>query len=170
MRIFALIAAFALLSATSAQAGDSRSLSTAGVDGKVPAALGKAADAPKVVETPKPPDPPRPPDLPKAEAAPAATPAAAAETTPAYAPRPAIVGTKPSDKPGQVTFDDKSAAPADPAAVSTDKPKHARVEKPRRKRGGGYWNGGYWNAGYWNEARIMREVYRYSRYAWMGGW
>jgi hypothetical protein len=167
MRIFALIAALALVSATSAQAGDSRSLSMAGVDGKVPTALGKAADAPQFVEAPKPPDPPRPPDLPKAEAAPAAAPAPAAETAPAYVPRPSVVGTKPdASKAGQVTFDDKSAAPADPAVTSTDKPKHAKVEKPRRKRGGGYWN-----AGSWNEARIMREVYRYSRYAWMmGGW
>jgi hypothetical protein len=170
MRIFALIAAFALVSATSAQAGDARSLSLAGVDGKIPTAIGKAAEAPKVVEAPRPPDPPRPPDLPKAAEAPPAPPAAAsapaAETAPAYAPRPAIVGTKPSDKAGQATFDDKSAAPADPAATSTDKPKQAKVEKPRRKRGGGYWNGGYWN-----EARIMREVYRYGGYAWMmGGW
>jgi outer membrane biosynthesis protein TonB len=165
MRIFALIAAFALVSATSAQAGDARSLSLAGVDGKIPTALGKAAETPKVVEAPRPPDPPRPPDVPKAAetppAPPAAAPAPAAETAPAYTPRPAIVGTKPSDKAGQVTFDDKSAAPTEPAATSTDKPKQAKVEKPRRKRGGGYWN----------EARIMREVYRYSGYAWMaGGW
>jgi type IV secretory pathway VirB10-like protein len=167
MRIFALIAALALVSATSAQAGDSRSLSMAGVDGKVPTALGKAADAPKVVEAPRPPDPPRPPDLPKAAETPPAPPAAAqapaAEVAPTYTPRPSVVGNKPdASKAGQVTFDDKSAAPADPAVTSTDKLKHARVEKPRRKRGGGYWNGGYWN-----EARIMREVYRYSGYAWM---
>ena len=163
MRIFALIAAFALVSATSAQAGDARSLSLAGVDGKIPAALGKAAEAPKVVEAPKPPDPPRPPDPPKAaEAPPAAAPAPAAETAPAYAPRPSITGAKPDDsKAGQVTFDDKSAPPTEPAATSTDKPKQAKVEKPRRKRGGGYWN----------EARIMREVYRYGGYAGMiGGW
>ena len=162
MRIFALIAAFALVSATSAQAGDARSLSLAGVDGKIPTALGKAAEPPRVVEAPKPPDPPRPPDPPKAaEAPPSPPPAPAAETAPVYAPRPAIVGTKPADKAGQVTFDDKSAPPTEPAAVSTDKPKQAKVEKPRRKRGGGYWN----------EARIMREVYRYSGYAGViGGW
>ncbi len=60
-----------------------------------------------------------------------------------------------------MTFDDKSAPPTEPAATNTDKPKQAKVEKPRRKRGGGYWN----------EARIMREVYRYSGYAGMiGGW
>jgi len=166
MRIFTLIAAFALVSATSAHAGDARSLSLAGVDGKIPTALGKAAEAPKVVEAPKLPDPPRPPDPPKAAEAPPAPPAppaAATETAPAYAPRPAIVGTtKPSDKAGQVTFDDKSAPPTEPAATSTDRPKQAKVEKPRRKRSGG---------GYWNEARIMREVYRYSGYAGMiGGW
>ena len=163
MRIFALIAAFALAAATSAQAGDARSLSLAGVDGKIPTALGKAAEAPKIVEAPKPPDPPRPPDTPKAvEAPPAAAPAPAAEAPPAYAPRPSVVGTQPDgSKAGQVTFDDKSAPPTEPAATSTDKPKQAKVEKPRRKRGGGYWN----------EARIMREVSRYSGYAGMiGGW
>lgn len=167
MRIFALIAAFALASATSAQAGEVRSLSLAGIDGKIPAALGKAAEPPKVVEAPKPPDPPRPPDPPKAAELPPppppppAPPAAAADPAPAYAPRPAITGARPADKNGQVTFDDKSAPPADPAAVGTDKPKQAKVEKPKRKRGGGYWN----------EARIMREVYRYSGYAGMiGGW
>jgi outer membrane biosynthesis protein TonB len=164
MRIFALIAAFALVSATSAQAGDARSLSLAGVDGKIPTALGKAAGPPKLVEAPKPPDPPRPPDPPKAAEAPpappAAAPAPAAETAPAYAPRPSITSAKPNDKAGQVTFDDKSAAPAEPVATSTEKPKQAKVEKPRRKRGG-----------YWSEARIMREVYRYSGYAGMiGGW
>ena len=77
-----------------------------------------------------------------------------------YAPRPAIVGKPEDNKAGQVTFDDGKPAPA-PAATNTDKPKQAKVEKPRRKRGGGYWN----------EARIMREVYRYSGYAGMiGGW
>ena len=160
MRIFALIAAFALVSATSAQAGDARSLSLAGVDGKIPAALGKAAETPKVVEAPKPPDPPRPPDPPKAaEATPAPAPAPAAAAPPAYAPRPSVVGTKPDDsKTGQVTFDDnKSAAP--PAAASTEKSKQAKGDKPRRKRV------------YWDEARIMREVSRYSGYVgMMGGW
>ena len=161
MRIFALIAVFALAAVTSAQAGDARSLSLAGVDGKIPTALGKAAEAPKIVEAPKPPDPPRPPDTPKAvEAPPAAAPAPAAEAPAAYAPRPSVVGTKPDDsKAGQVTFDD--GKPAAPAATTTEKPKQAKVEKPRRKRGGGYWN----------EARIMREVHRYSGYAGViGGW
>ena len=93
MRIFAVIAAFALVSVTSAYAGEARSLSLAGVDQKLPGALGKAAEAPKVVEAPKPPDPPRPPDPPKAAEAPPAPPAApAVETAPAYAPRPAITG------------------------------------------------------------------------------
>ena len=65
MRKFILIAAMAFASATSALAGDSRSLSLTGVDEKVPAALGKAAGAPKIVEAPKPPDPPKPPDTPQ---------------------------------------------------------------------------------------------------------
>src|SRR5436190_20379776 len=160
MRIFALIAAFALAAATSAQAGDARSLSLAGVDGKIPTALGKAAEAPKIVEAPKPPDPPRPPDTPKAveappaaaPAPPAAAPAPAAEAPAAYAPRPSVVGTKPDDsKAGQETFDDGKAAA--PAATTTEKPKQAKVDKPRRKRGGGYWH----------EARIMHDVHRYSR-------
>jgi hypothetical protein len=159
MRIFALIAAFALAAATSAQAGDARSLSLAGVDGKIPTALGQAAEAPKIVEAPKPPDPPKPPDTPKAvEASPVAAPAPAAEAPPAYAPRPSVVGTKPDgSKAGQVTFDDSK--PAAPAATTTEKPKQAKADKPRRKRA------------YWDEARIMREVSRYSGYAGMiGGW
>jgi len=174
MRILPLIAAsaFAFASVASVQAGDGRSLSLAGVDGKIPAALGKAAETPKIVEAPKLPDPPKPPDPPKAvEAPPPPPPPAPAPVqaeTPAYTPRPAIVGTKPdANKGGQVTFDDKSAttAPttttaAPPVATPTDKPKTAKVEKPRRKRGG-----------YWNEARIMREISRYSGYAGMaGGW
>ena len=64
MRIFALIAAFALVS-VAAHAGEGRSLSLNGVDQKLPGALGKAAEVPKIVEAPKPPDPPKPPELPK---------------------------------------------------------------------------------------------------------
>src|SRR5207253_2005789 len=78
MRIFALIAAFALVSIAPVQAGEGRSLSLNGVDQKLPGALGKAAETPKVVEAPKPPDPLKPPELPKAvETAPAAPPAQA---------------------------------------------------------------------------------------------
>ena len=163
MRIFALIAAFALVSIAHAQAGEARSLSLNGVDQKLPGALGKAAETPKVVEAPKPPDPPRPPELPKAvEPAPAAAPAQAVEApkeTPAFVQRPPVVGTKPAEnKEGQVTFDEaKPAAPV--ATTSTEKPKQAKADKPKRKRV------------YWDEARIMREVYRYSGYAGMiGGW
>ncbi len=57
MRIFALIAAFALVSAVPVQAGEGRSLSLSGVDQKLPGSLGKAAEAPKLVEAPKPPEP-----------------------------------------------------------------------------------------------------------------
>jgi outer membrane biosynthesis protein TonB len=157
MRKFILIAALAVASATVAQAGDSRSLSLAGVDEKVPAALGKAAETPKIVEAPKPPDPPKPPEPPKAvETAPAAPPA---QETPAFVQRPSVVGTKPAEnKEGQVTFDEtKPAAPA--ATTTTEQPKQAKADKPKRKRV------------YWDEARIMREIYRYSGYAGMiGGW
>ena len=76
MRLFTLMAAaaFALVSVT-AHAGEGRSLSLNGVDQKLPGALGKAAETPKVVEAPKPPDPPKPPETPKAvEAQPAAAP------------------------------------------------------------------------------------------------
>ena len=167
MRILQLIAASAFLfvSAT-AQAGEARSLSLNGVDQKLPGALGKAAETPKVMEAPKPPDPPKPPELPKAvetaPAVPAAPPAQAVEAakeTPAFVQRPSVVGTKPAEtKEGQVTFDDtKPAAPA--ATTTTDKPKQAKADKPRRKRA------------HWDEARIMREIYRYSGYAGMiGGW
>lgn len=178
MRILPLIAAsaFAVASVASVQAGEGRSLSLVGVDGKIPSALGKAAETPKIVEAPKPPEPPKPPDPPKTVEAPPPpppppAPPAQAET-PAYAPRPAIIGTKPGgSKDGQVTFDEKSASPpptttapttttaAPPAATSTEKPKTARSEKSRRNRG------------YWSEARIMREIHRYSGYAGMiGGW
>ena len=162
MRIFALIAAFALVSTAPAQAGEARSLSLAGVDQKLPGALGKAAETPKVVEAPKPPDPPRPPEPPKAvEAPPAAAPAQAVEApkeTPTFVERPSVVGTRPvENKEGQVTFDESK--PASPAATTTEKPKQAKADKPRRKRV------------HWDEARIMREVYRYSGYAGMiGGW
>jgi outer membrane biosynthesis protein TonB len=162
MRIFALIAAFAFVSAT-AQAGEARSLSLNGVDQKLPGALGKAAETPRVVEAPKPPDPPKPPEPPKAvEAAPAAAPAQAVEApkeAPAFVQRPSVVGTKPAEnKEGQVTFDEtKPAAPA--ATTTTEKPKQAKADKPKRKRA------------HWDEARIMREIYRYSGYAGMiGGW
>ena len=158
MRILPLIAASAFLfvSAT-AQAGEARSLSLNGVDQKLPGALGKAAETPKVVEAPK------PPELPKAvETAPATAPAQAVEApkeTPAFVQRPAVVGTKPAEtKEGQVTFDEtKPAAPA--ATTSTEQPKQAKADKPKRKRV------------HWDEARIMREIYRYSGYAGMiGGW
>jgi hypothetical protein len=175
MRKLILIAAVALVSGTSAQAGDSRSLTLAGVDEKIPAALGKAADAPKIVEAPKPPDPPKIPDTPKA--AETATPADApkAEPAPQFVARPALAkkaepGKTNSIKDGQVTFEEKKPAAAkDSAAVETqpaqDKPaleskpeqRTARADKPRRKRGH-----------YWNEARIMRELYRYGAMA--GGW
>ena len=165
MRIFALIAAFALVSTAPAQAGEARSLSLAGVDQKLPGALGKAAETPKVVEAPKPPDPPRPPEPPKAvEAPPAAAPAQAVEApkeTPTFVERPSVVGTRPvENKEGQVTFDETKPVPAAPVTAATpDKSKQAKTEKPRRKRA------------HWDEARIMREVYRYSGYAGMiGGW
>jgi hypothetical protein len=165
MRILPLIAASAFLFvSTTAQAGEARSLSLQGVDQKLPGALGKAAETPKVVEAPKPPDPPKPPELPKAvETAPTAAPAqaveAAAKEAPAFVQRPSVVGTKPAEnKEGQVTFDEtKPAAPA--ATTTTEKPKQAKADKPKRKRA------------HWDEARIMREIYRYSGYAGMiGGW
>jgi hypothetical protein len=174
MRKFILIAAMAVASTTSALAGDSRSLSLAGVDEKIPAALGKAADAPKIVEAPKPPDPPKPPETPKAAetAKPVETAKPAEEQAPQYVARPGIgkkaePGKTNSNKDGQVTFEDKKpvAAKETPAVESQDKPvvetkpeqKTAKSEKPRRKRGQ-----------YWNEARIMRELHRYGVIA--GGW
>jgi hypothetical protein len=155
MRIFALIAAFALVS-VAAQAGEGRSLSLNGVDQKLPGSLGKAAETPKIVEAPKPPEPP------KAVEAPAAAPAQAVEApkteAPAFVQRPSVAGTRPADsKEGQVTFDESKPAP--PAATTTEKPKQANADKPRRKRQ------------HWDEARIMREIYRYSGYAGMiSGW
>ena len=159
MRIFALIAAFALVS-VAAQAGEGRSLSLNGVDQKLPGSLGKAAETPKIVEAPKPPQPPAPPKA--AEASPAAAPAQAVEApkteAPAFVQRPSVAGTKPADsKEGQVTFDESKPAP--PAATTTEKPRQANADKPRRKRQ------------HWDEARIMREIYRYGGYAGLiGGW
>ena len=165
MRLFALIAASAFVLAPVAAQAEPRSLSLAGVDQKLPGALGKAAEAPKVVEAPKPPDPPRPPAPPKAvEAAPAAPPAQAVEApkeTPTFVQRPSVVGAKPAEnKEGQVTFDESKPVPAAPATTTTaEKSKQAKTEKPRRKRG------------HWDEARIMREISRYSGYVGMiGGW
>jgi len=161
MRILPLIAASAFVFVSAAAQAEPRSLSPSGVDQNLPGALGKAAEAPKFVETLRPPDPPKPPELPKAaEAPPAAAPAQAVETSmeaPAFVQRPSVVGTKPADsKEGQVTFDEGKPAP--PAAINTAKPKQAKAEKPRRKRQ------------YWDEARIMREIYRYSGYAGMLYW
>lgn len=159
MRIFALIAAFALVSIAPVQAGEGRSLSLSGVDQKLPGALGKAAEAPRVVEAPKPPDAPK-----AVEAAPAAAPAQAVEApkeTPAFVQRPSVAGTKPAEnREGQVTFDDGKPATAAPATTATpEKAKQAKSEKPKRQRQ------------HWDEARIMREIYRYGGYAGMlGGW
>lgn len=169
MRMTALIAAFTLASV--AAHAEPRSLSLSGVDQKLPSSLGKAADAPKLVEAPKPPDPPAVPVPPPAVAAPAAAPAPAAPAaapaveapkaaeTPTYVPRPSVAAPKPAEsREGQVTFDEaKPVAPV--AAVTDEKPKQAKADKPKRKRQ------------HWDEARIMREISRYSGYAGMlGGW
>ena len=189
MRLFALIAAFTLVAVAAHAEG--RSLSLNGVDQKLPGSLGKAAETPKIVEAPLPLDPPKPPAPPPAIAAPAAAipappPAVAAPAptvavpaiaapaveapkaeTPAYVQRPSVVGTKPADsKEGQVRFDESKPAPATPAATvapattaAPEKSKQAKADKPRRKRA------------HWDEARIMREISRYSGYAGMiGGW
>src|SRR5262249_35517508 len=164
MRILPLIAASAFLFVSAAaQAGEAHSLSLNGVDQKLPGALGKAAETPRVVEAPKPPDPPKPPELPKAvETVPVAPPAQAVEApkeAPAFVQRPPVAGTKRADrKEGRVTSDDtKPAAPA--ATTTTKQPKQAKADKPKRKHA------------HWDEARIMREIYRYSGYAGMiGGW
>ena len=161
MRILPLIAASAFMFVSAAAHAEPRSLSLSGVDQKLPGALGKAAETPRLAEAPKPPDPPRPPELPKAvEAPPAAAPAQAVEApkeTPAFVQRPSVAGTKPAEsKEGQVTFDERKPAP--PAATTTEKPKQAKADKPRRKRQ------------HWDEARIMREIYRYSGYAGMLYW
>ena len=172
MRKIILIAAIAFVSVTTAQASDSRSLTLAGVDEKVPAALGKAADTPKVVEAPKAAEAPQTSEVPKTVEAPKPVEAPrpveapkAAETpkteVPAYIARPTAVAPKAESKSdqskaGQVTFEDsKPVVEAKPAveskpAVEKDK-RTARSEKPRRKH-------------YWNEARIMRELSRYGIY------
>lgn len=159
MRILPLIAASAFIFVSIAHA-EPRSLSLNGVDQKLPGALGKAAETPKLVEAPKPPDPPRPPEAPKAVEAPAAAPAQSVEApkeAPAFAQRPPVIGTRPADsREGQVTFDEGKPAP--PAATTTEKPKQTKADKPRRKRQ------------HWDEARIMREIYRYSGYAGMVYW
>ena len=162
MRLFILIAAFALVSIAPVQAGEGRSLSLSGVDQKLPGSLGKAADTPKLVEAPKPPEPPRPPEPAKAAETPAApAPAQAVEAPkeqPGFVQRPAVVGAKPAaNREGQVTFDESKPAP--PVAATQDKPKQAKADKPKRRQQ------------HWDEARIMREIYRYGGYAAMlGGW
>jgi outer membrane biosynthesis protein TonB len=163
MRILPLIAASAFVFVSVAAYAEPRSLSLDGADQKLPGALGKAAEAPKLVEAPKPPDPPKPPEPPKAvEAPPAAAPAQAVEApkeAPAFVPRPSVAGTKPvENKEGQVTFDESKPAPAAPAMTPPEKSKQAKADKPRRKRQ------------HWDEARIMREIYRYSGYAGMLYW
>src|SRR5262245_45232934 len=116
MRIFALIAAAASVLVSVAAQAEPRSLSLAGVDQKLPGALGKAAETPKVVEAPKPPDPPKPPKA--VEAPPAAAPAQAVEApkeAPTFVQRPSVVGAKPvENKEGQVTFDESKPVPAAP--------------------------------------------------------
>ena len=155
MRIFALVAASAFVLVSAAAQAEPRSLSLSGVDQKLPGSLGKAAEVPKVAEAPKPPEPAK-----AAEAAPAAAPAQPA-AAPTYVQRPSVAGPKPAEnREGQVTFDETKPAPAAPAAASApEQSKQAKADKPRRKRA------------HWDEARIMREIYRYSGYAGMiGGW
>jgi hypothetical protein len=153
MRKFILIAAVAFVSATSAQAGDSRSLSLAAVDEKLPAALGKAAEPPRIVEAPKPPDPPIAAETAKPAEEPKAAETPKTDQPPQYVARPAAIGTKTDQsKAGQVTFEDnKTVAEKTKPAVEKDH-RTAKAEKPRRKRA------------YWNEARIMRELSRYGIY------
>jgi hypothetical protein len=119
MRTFILIAAVAFVSATSAQAGDSRSLSLAGVDERLPAALGKAAAPPRIVEAPKPPDPPKAAEMAKPAEEPKAAETPKTDQPPQYVARPAAVGTKTeSSKAGQVSFEDnKPLAERDKPAV-----------------------------------------------------
>jgi hypothetical protein len=163
MRKFILIAAVALVSATSAQAGDLRTLSPAGVDEKLPAALGKAAAPPRIVEAPKPPDPPKAVEAVKPVEEPKAAETPKTDRPPQFVARPAPVGTKTdSSKAGQVSFEDnKPVVERDKPAVETDKPavekeqRTAKSDRPRRQR-------------HWDEARIMRELYRYGVIA--GGW
>jgi hypothetical protein len=159
MRKFILIAAVAVVSATSAQAGDSRSLSLAGVDERLPAALGKAAEPPKIVEAPKPPDPPKAAEAAKPAEEPKAAETPKTDQPPQYVARPAAVRTKTeSSKAGQVSLEDnKPVAETDKPAAETDKPavekeqRTAKSDKPRPKR-------------HWDEARIIRELHRYGIY------
>ena len=104
MRKLILIAAVALVSGTSAQAGDSRSLTLAGVDEKIPAALGKAADAPKT------------------------------EPAPQFVARPAPVkGKSEPSKAGQVTFEEnKPAATNDKTVVEKDRPAAEKDQRTAR--------------------------------------
>lgn len=159
MRIFALIAALALVSTVPVQAGEGRSLSLSGVDQKLPGSLGKAAATPTLVEVPKPPEPPRPPEAPKVTETPAAAaPAQAVEApnAPAFVQRPSVATRPAESREGQVTFEDNKPAPS---TAPSDKPKQAKADQPKRKRAN------------MNEARIMREIYRYGGYAAMlGGW
>jgi len=152
MRKFILIAAVAVVSATSAQAGDSRSLSLAGVDERLPAALGKAAEPPKIVEAPKPPDPPKAAEMAKPVEEPKAAETPKTDQPPQYVARPAAVGTKTeSAKAGQVSFEDnKPVAEKDRPAVEKEQ-RTAKSDKPRPKR-------------HWDEARIIRELHRYGIY------
>jgi hypothetical protein len=162
MRILPLIAASAFMFVCAAAQAEPRSLSLSGVDQKLPGALGKAAETPKLMEAPRPPDPPKAPESPKAaEAAPAPAPAQAADAPkekPTFVQRPSVAGTKPAEsKEGQVTFDERKPASAAPA-TTIEKAKQAKADKPRRKRQ------------HWDEARIMREIYRYTGYAGMLYW
>jgi hypothetical protein len=162
MRILPFIAASAFVFASAAAQAEPRSLSLNGADQKLPGSLGKAAQTPKLVEAVKPPEPPKPPEAKAAEPAPPVAPAQATDTpkeAPVFVKRPSVAGSKPAEnREGQVTFDEgKSTAP--PVNTTTaEKPKQAKADKPKRKRQ------------YWDEARIMREIYRYSGYAGMIGW
>jgi outer membrane biosynthesis protein TonB len=144
MRKLILIAAVAVVSATSALAG---------VDEKLPAALGKASEPPRIIEAPKPPDPPKAAETAKPAEEPKAAETPKTDQPPQYVARPAAVGTKTDQsKAGQVTFEDnKPVAEKARPAVEKDQ-RTAKAEKPRRKRA------------YWNEARIMRELSRHGIY------
>ena len=142
MRLLPLIAASAFLFVSAAAQAEPRSLSPSAIDQKLPHALGKAAETPKLVQAP---------------AAAAAQAVEAPKEAPGFVQRPSIAGNKPADsREGQVTFDE--GKPASPGATTTAKPKQAKAEKPRRPRQ------------HWDEARIMREIYRYSGYAGMLYW
>ena len=142
MRKFFLIAAMAVGCAAAAQAGDSRSLSVAGMDEKLPAALGKAAGAPKIVEAPKPPDPPKPPETPKAaETAKPAEEPRQTGTAIRRAARRRQEGRACQDqfhKDGQVTFEEKKPAAAkDNAAVEAKPATEATTCRRERARAEG---------------------------------